>query len=64
MIAIGVREAIISGRVAQVGDRYADAQALKIIEGEVVLLTGCCSAQASRTLSPELAAFVEARLAS
>lgn len=39
MIADGMREAIISGRVVHVGDRYDDAQVLKITEGEVVLRT-------------------------
>ncbi len=39
MIADGVREAIISGRVVHVGNRYEDAQVLKIAEGEVVLRT-------------------------
>lgn len=39
MIADGVREAIIGGRVVHVGDRHDDAQVLKITEGEVVLRT-------------------------
>jgi hypothetical protein len=39
MIADGVREAIISGRVVHVGDRYDDAQVLKITGDEVVLRT-------------------------
>lgn len=39
MIADGMREAIISGRVVHVGDRHEDAQVLKITEGEVILRT-------------------------
>ncbi len=39
MIADGVREAIVSGRVVHVGDRYDGAQVLKITEDEVVLRT-------------------------
>jgi predicted RecA/RadA family phage recombinase len=39
MIAGPNAEAIISGKVVHVGDRYDDVQVLKITEGEVVLRT-------------------------
>ena len=39
MITGSTAEAIISGKVVHVGDRYDDVQVLKITEGEVVLRT-------------------------
>jgi MSHA biogenesis protein MshK len=39
MITGSTAEAIISGRVVRVGDRYDDVQVVKITEGEVVLRT-------------------------
>lgn len=37
LIAGSLREAIISGRVVHVGERYGEAEVVKIDEGEVVL---------------------------